>query len=321
MKCFIAGGAGFIGSNLTRRLIELGWDVTVYDNLSMGRRDFLKVCFKNKQFRFIKGDLLNSRLLHKYLKGHDVVFHFAANSDISLGTKETDLDMNNGFLSTYNILEGMRRHNIKKIVFTSSGSVYGEASKLSFREDDGPIFPLSLYAASKVASEAYISAFCNVYGIEAWIFRLANIIGPNATHGVIFDFINKLKKDPQNLQILGDGNQTKPYLYVDECIDGMLYAFHNSKDRLNYFNLTCHDTVNVKKIARIVIEVMGLKNVQLHYTGEETGWPGDQKKIKLNPSKINFLGWKARLSSEEAVRLAANKILEQRVYDYYQNAF
>ena len=313
MRCFIAGGAGFIGSNLTRRLIELGWDVTVYDNLSKGRKDFLKDFFKNKQFQFIKGDLLNSRILNKYIKGHDVVFHLAASSDISLGTKKTNLDMKNGFLSTYNILEGMRRHNIKKIVFTSSGSIYGKGVKLSFGEDDGPVFPLSLYAASKVASEAYISAFCNVYGIEAWIFRLANIIGPNATHGVIFDFINKLKKDPQNLQILGDGNQTKPYLYVDECIDGILYAFNHSMDGLNYFNLTCNDTLNVKEIAKIVIEVMELKNVRMHYTGEETGWPGDQKKIKLNPSKINILGWKARLSSEEAIRLAAQKILKQRV--------
>lgn|SRR3989338_359166 len=312
MRCFIAGGAGFIGSNLTRRLIELGWDVTVYDNLSMGRKDFLKIFFKNKRFRFIKGDLLNNRLLHKHIKGHDVVFHFAASSDISLGTQKTDLDMKNGFLSTYNILEGMRKHNIRKIIFTSSGSVYGKASKLYFREDDGPIFPLSLYAASKVASEAYISAFCNVYSIEAWIFRLANIIGPNATHGVIFDFINKLKKAPKNLQVLGDGNQTKPYLYIDECIDGILYAINHSNDRLNYFNLSCNDTVNVKEIARVIIEIMGLKNVQLHYTGEETGWPGDQKKIGLNPSKINKLGWKAKLTSEEAVRLAAKKILEQR---------
>ena len=312
IRGFIAGGAGFIGSNLTRRLIELGWDITVYDNLSMGRKDFIKVFFKNKQFEFVKGDLLNSKLLHKHIKGHDVVFHFAASSDISLGTKKTDLDMNNGFLSTYNILEGMRRYNIKKIVFTSSGSIYGKGSKPSFAEDDGPIFPLSLYAASKVASEAYISAFCNVYGIEAWIFRLANIIGPNATHGVIFDFINKLIKNPQSLQVLGDGNQIKPYLYVDECIDGILYVLNHSKDRLNYFNLSCNGTVNVKKIAGIVMEVMNLKNVRLHYTGEETGWPGDQKKIGLNPLKINKLGWKAKLTSKEAVRLAAQKILEQR---------
>ena len=311
MKCFIAGGAGFIGSNLTRRLIELGWDVTVYDNLNNGRKDFLKDFFKNKRFQFIKGDLLNTRLLNKYIKGHEIVFHLAASSDISLGIKKTNLDMKNGFLSTYNILEGMRRDNIKKIVFSSSGSIYGKGVKLSLGEDDGPIFPLSFYAASKVASEAYISAFCNICGIDAWIFRFANIVGPNATHGVIYDFINKLKKNPQNLQILGDGNQTKPYLYVDECIDGILYAFNHSADGLNYFNLSCNDTINVKEIARIVIKVMGLKDVRLQYTGEETGWPGDQNKISLDPSKINCLGWKAKLYSEQAVRLAAQKILEQ----------
>lgn len=311
MRCFIAGGAGFIGSNLTRRLLEKGWHVTVFDNLSGGREEFLSGFFKEKRFTFIKGDLLNQALVSRKLKGHDAVFHLAASSDISLGNKKTDLDLKNGFLSTFNILEGMRKSNVRKIVFASSGSIYGKADKPYFSENYGPVFPLSLYAASKVSSEAYISAFCNLCSFKAWIFRLANIVGPNATHGVVFDFIKKLKKNPRELLILGDGTQTKPYLYIEECIDGILYAFTHSNDRINYFNLSSNSTVDVKSIAKIVMGVMGIKKVKFNFTGKGGGWPGDQKDIHLKPSKINKLGWKARMTPEQAVCLAAKKILEQ----------
>lgn len=313
MRFFIAGGAGFIGSNLTRRLLEKGWHVTVFDNLSGGKKEFLSGFLKNRRFKFIKGDLLDKNLLEKRLKGHDVVFHLAASSDISLGNKNTDLDLKNGFMTTYNLLEGMRKNNVKKIIFASSGSIYGNIPSPSLKENSGPILPISLYAASKVSSEAYISAFSHLYGIKAWIFRLANIVGPNATHGVIYDFVRKLKSNPGKLRILGDGTQTKPYLYVDECVDGMLYAFTHSSGNLNYFNLSPDDTINVKGIAKIVIDVMGLKNVRFTFTSKGGGWPGDQKKIKLNPGKINDIGWRAGMDSNQAVRLAAKKIIEQGI--------
>ena len=311
MRCFVAGGAGFIGSNLVPRLLEQDWSITVYDNLSGGRQEFLTPFFKHKRFKFIQANLLNRGLLDKYIKGHDVIFHLVASSDISLGIKKTDLDLKNSFLTTFNILDSMRKNKIKKLVFTSSGSIYGEYKKVPFKEGIGPILPLSLYAASKVASEAYVSAFCSVYGIRAWIFRLANIDGPNATHGVVFDFIKKLKGNPRKLQILGDGNQKKPYLFVGECIDGMLYAFTRANDKLNYFNLSPNDTVDVKGIAKIIIKEMRLNNVRFTFTNTEGGWPGDQKEIWLNTSKINALGWKAKLSSGKAVRLAALKLLNK----------
>ncbi|MFH1877994.1 MAG: NAD-dependent epimerase/dehydratase family protein [Candidatus Omnitrophota bacterium] len=312
MRCFIAGGAGFIGSNLTHRLLKKGWHVTVFDNLSGGKKEFLSDFFKNGCFKFVRGDLLDQDLASAHIKGHDMVFHLAASSDISLGAKRTDLDLKNGFITTFNILEGMRKNNVKKIIFTSSGSIYGNIAKPYFKEDFGPIFPLSLYAASKVSSEAYISAFSSLYGLKAWIFRLANIVGPNATHGVIFDFIRKLQNNPKNLEILGNGNQTKPYLYVEECIDGMLCALTHTKDNLNYFNLSSNDSIDVKTIAKTVVKVMGLKGVKFSFTSKGGGWPGDQKKIVLNSSKINALGWKAEMTSKEAVCLAAKKILEQR---------
>lgn len=313
MKCFIAGGAGFIGSNLTLRLLKKGWHVTVFDNLSGGRKELLSVFSKSRHFEFVRGNLLDKKLVEKHIKDNNLVFHLAASSDISLGTKQTDLDLKNGFITTFNILEGMRKNNVKKIVFASSGSIYGNIAMPCFREDYGPILPLSLYAASKASSEAYISAFCSLYGFKAWIFRLANIVGLNATHGVVFDFVRKLKNNPGDLQILGDGTQTKPYLYVEECIDAMLYAFAHSAGNLNYFNLSPDDAIDVKSIAKIVTGVMGLEGVRFSFTNKGGGWPGDQKKIRLSPAKINAIGWKARMSSKQAVRLAAKKILEQGI--------
>lgn len=311
MKCFVAGGAGFIGSNLVLRLLKQGWGVTVYDNLSGGWKEFLAPFSGHKGFKFVKADLLNRGLLDRHIKGHDAVFHFAASSDISLGIKKTGLDLKNSFLTTFNILDSMKRNKIGKLVFASSGSVYGEYAGVPFKENSGPILPVSLYAASKAASEAYISAFCSVYGIQAWVFRLANIVGPNATHGVVFDFIKKLKYNPKKLRILGDGNQKKPYLYVGECIDGILYAFTHAKEKLNYFNLSPNDVTDVKNIAKIVINEMGFNRVRLAFTNSGGGWPGDQKRIWLNPSKINRLGWKAKLKSAQAVRLAVLKLLNK----------
>lgn len=312
MRCFVAGGAGFIGSNLVSSLLKNKCQVTVFDNLSGGNLDFLKEYYSNSGFSFIEGNLLDTDLLNSSIKGHDVVFHLAASSDISLGNKKTDLDMKNGFLTTFNILEGMRLNGIKKIIFTSSSSIYGKSESKPFCEiSGGSVAPLSLYAASKVCSEAYLCAYSNLYGIRAWIFRLANIVGPNATHGVIFDFIRKLRSDPGELFILGDGTQVKPYLHVKECVDGMLFAFKLAKGGVNVFNLSCPGALNVKGIAAIVIGEMGLKNVRLKFSGGKIGWPGDQNRLYLDPKKINMLGWKAKMNSQQAVRLAVIDILRQ----------
>lgn len=311
MKSFITGGAGFIGSNLVAALLQRGYSVTVYDNLSLGKEDFIKQYFDSPKFKFIEADLLDIDRLKKEICGHDVVFHMAANSDIAYGTKFTDVDLKQGTLATYNVLESMRINNVKEIVFGSTSTVYGEVKEFPIKEDYGPLFPISFYGASKLACEGLISAFCSNFGVKAWIFRFANIVGDNGTHGVLFDFINKLRKDSRQLEILGDGKQAKPYLYVKECIKGILFGYEHSKEQVNYFNLACNGATDVDTIACIIVEEMGLKDVKFIHIGGERGWIGDVPQVRLDPSKINRLGWKANYSSDGAVRLGVKALLKQ----------
>ncbi|MBX7151555.1 SDR family NAD(P)-dependent oxidoreductase [bacterium] len=310
-KFFITGGAGFIGSNLVKNLLSDGHSVTVYDNLSLGKEEFIKEFFGSRQFCFIKADLLDSDQLQKAIKGHETVFHLAANSDISFGAKYTDVDLKQGTLATYNVLETMRLNTISQIIFASTSAVYGEAKKLPSYEDDGPLFPISLYGASKLACEGMLSAFCHNYGMKAWIFRFGNIVGRNGTHGALVDFIKKLRTNPTELEVLGDGKQAKPYLHVSECVSGMLYGHRNSKEYINYFHLACDGATDVTTIAKTVIEEMGLKNVNVRYTGGERGWQGDVPQVRLSPDKLAKLGWRAQYSSDEAVRVAVKDLLMQ----------
>lgn len=309
-KIFITGGAGFIGSNLIDRLIENN-HIIVYDNLSSGKMAYLQNHLGKRNFKFVKGDLLNKNLLEKSIKSSNVVFHLAANSDISYGTKYTDIDLKQGTIATYNVLEAMRKKNVKKIIFASTSAIYGEAKITPTAENYGPLFPISYYGASKLAGEGLISAFCHNYNMQAWIFRFVNVIGENGTHGVALDFIKKLRKNPEELEILGDGEQTKQYLYVKECIEGVLYGFKNSNKKINLFNLTCQRAIKVKTIATMVMKEMGLKNVKFKYTGGKRGWPGDIPQVRLDPAKINKLGWKAKLSSGQAVKLGIKNLLKQ----------
>jgi len=311
MKYFITGGAGFIGSHLAKELLKEG-KVTVYDNLSLGRRALIRDLEKNEKFRFIRGDLKNLKKLKRAIAGHDVVFHLAANSDISKGAKYTDIDLKNGTIATYNVLEAMRINDIKKIVFSSSSAIYGEAKKMPTSEDYGPLFPISLYGASKLASEALISAFCHNYDMQAWIFRFANIVGSHGTHGVIIDFIRKLRRNPKELEVLGNGKQAKPYLHVSDCVFGIIYGFKHSNEQLNFFNLGCRGNTSVKKIAENVIKRMGLKKVKIIYTGGKRGWKGDVPIVSYNVSKIEQIGWKARHSSDDAVKIAIKELIEEK---------
>ena len=308
MKCFVTGGAGFIGSHLVNYLIK-EYKITVYDNMSFGKKEFISHHFKNKNFKFIKADLLNFKKLNKCIKSHDIIFHLAANSDIS-NNAITDTDLKNGTIATYNVLEAMRLNKIKQIIFASTSAVYGEAKIKPTPEDYGPLFPISFYGASKLASEGLMSSFCHNFSMKAWIFRFANVVGKNATHGVIFDFIKKLNKNNKKLLVLGDGQQSKPYLHVKDCIEGMLYGWKNSDEEINYFNLGCEDATRVKDIAKMVVDEMKLKNVKFEYTGKERGWPGDVPQVSLDASKINKIGWKAKLNSDQAVRKAIREILK-----------
>lgn len=308
-KIFITGGAGFIGSHLADVLIEKGYTVSVYDNLSLGRKEYLIRHLDNKKFVFYQEDLLNPETLNKAIKGHDLVFHLAASSDILAGTKKTDIDLKQGTIATYNVLEAMKLNGIKEIVFSSSSTVYGEAKIIPTQENYGPLFPISLYGAAKLAGEGLVSAFCHNFGIKAWIYRFANIVGERLTHGVIFDFINKLKKNPKSLEILGDGKQRKSYLYVNECIDGMLYGYENSTNEINYFNLGCDSSTPVTFIAETLVKEMGLEGTEFIYTGGVRGWSGDVPLVSFDVSKMSKLGWKAKLSSNEAIEKTIKSIL------------
>lgn len=310
-RVFIPGGAGFVGSNLVEEFLREGCHVTVYDNLSLGKLEFIERFLENPLFKFVKDDLLNIDCLKKSMAGHDVVFHMAANSDISYGARFTDVDLKQGTVATYNVLEAMRINKIREIVFASTSAVYGETNSIQVPEDHGPLLPISFYGASKLACEGLISAFCDNYDFRAWVFRFANIIGRNGTHGVIYDFIKKLRKNSEKLEILGDGNQCKPYLHIKECIDGMLHGYAHSAGDLNVYNLACEGGTTVKTIARTVVGEMSLNGVEFEFAGGNRGWAGDVPYVRLDPSRIASLGWRAKYSSDEAVTIAVRELLKQ----------
>lgn len=307
-RYFVTGGAGFIGSHLVDRLVRLG-NVAVYDNLSSGKKEFIQPHLTSKGFQLITADLLDLDRLSKAMRSHDVIFHMAANPDARWGIRNTRLDLEQETIVTYNVLEAMRLNGIKKIVFSSSGTVYGETPVRPLREDYGPALPISLYGAGKLASEGLVSAFCGTFGMQAWIFRFANVVGGRATHGAIVDFIKKLKANPYELEILGDGKQCKPYLHVMDCVDGILFGLKNANDRINLFNLGCSSATDVDSVARILIEEMGLKGVTFKYTGSDRGWPGDVPQVRFNVRKLQRLGWKTAHTSDDAVRRAIRDIL------------
>jgi len=310
MKVFVTGGAGFIGSHLVDTLVEKGHTVTVYDNLSSGEKKYIKHHLTRDYFIFIDADLLDLEQVKKEIQDHDVVFHIAANPFVRLGETQTDLDLKQGAIATYNVLEGMRLNGIKKIVFSSSSVVYGETPPIFLPETYGPTLPISFYGAGKLASEAVVSAFCGTLDFQAWIYRFANVVGSRGTHGVIIDFIDKLRKNPKELEILGDGKQQKPYLHVSDCVDGMIFGFEHSHEPLNLFNLSCDTDTTVTRIAEMVVEEMGLHDVEFKYTGGKRGWKGDVPRFQLDAKKINAIGWKARYTSDEAVRKAIQEVLE-----------
>jgi len=299
-KYFITGGAGFIGSHLTDSLIKKG-RVAVYDNLSSGSKEFIARHFKKNNFRFIKGDLLDEKFLNKAMAGSDFVFHLAANPDIQLSVKKPSLDFEQGNLATFNVLEAMRKNNIKKIAFSSSSTVFGEPKIIPTPEDYGPLLPISTYGASKLACEGFISAYCHIYGFSAWVFRFANVIGPRLTHGAIYDFIGKLKNNKKTLEVLGDGNQSKSYIYVKDCVEGMIFGTSRADRPFNLFNLGTEERTEVKDIAEMLLEEMGLSQTKIIFTGGKRGWQGDVPQMLLDIARIKKLGWQPKYNSRKAV--------------------
>jgi len=314
LEVLITGGAGFIGSHLAEKLIELGAKVTVLDNLSNGSMDNLKSIINHKNFKFILEDLLNRKALEKVIKGKELIFHLAANPEVRLGYKNPEIDFNQNLLATRNLLEALRKEKYSgKLVFSSTSTVYGEAKIIPTPEDYGPLIPISLYGASKLGCEALISAYSNLYGFESIIYRFANVVGLRSNHGVIVDFIKKLSINPKKLLILGDGSQTKSYLAIEDCISAFLHGLENTKSSVEVFNVGSEDTINVKRIAKIVIEEMGLKNVKLSFKSVKNGrgWMGDVKFMQLDITKLKKLGWRPKYNSEQAIRLAIKAQLNQ----------
>jgi UDP-glucose 4-epimerase len=308
MNIFVTGGAGFIGSHVVDALLEDGNTVTIYDNLSSGKKQFITHHLEKDTVQFIEADLNDIDILQKEIKNHDIVHHIAANPDVRIGKQKPEIAQKD-ILSTYNLLNAMRLNDIKKIVFSSSSTVYGETPPIPLSENYGPLLPISVYGAAKLASEGLISSFCHTFDIQGWIFRFANVVGERGTHGVIVDFINKLNKTPHELEILGDGKQRKPYLYVKDCVNGMLFGLNHSNEEINIFNLGCDSVTDVTRIAEIVVEEMDLQDVTFNYTGGKRGWKGDVPHFQFNVKKINDLGWTAKYTSDDAVRLAIRDLL------------
>jgi UDP-glucose 4-epimerase len=307
---FVTGGAGFIGSHLVDRLMTEGGPVTVYDNLVSGRKEWIEHYFDERNFRFVHADLLDFDSLSRAMADHDVIWHLGANTDILSGNRITDLDLKNDTIATHNVLEAMRQNSIERILFASSACVYGDVPLVPLNEKFGPLFPINLYGAGKLACEGLLTAYSHLFSIKVWMFRFGNVVGARMGHGVIYDFIHKLKRNPKELEILGDGQQEKNFFLVEDCIEGMLCASRNSNShQYDVFNLGCNSTVKVSRIGQIVVEEMELKDVKFKYTGGQRGWPGDAPYVMFDTTKMAKLGWQAKHTSDEAVRIAARRLL------------
>lgn len=300
MKVFVTGAAGFIGSNLCDRLLQNGSQVIGFDNFSTGQEQFLEDARKFKSFKLINGDLLDTELLNTVIADCELVFHLAANADIKDGLNHPRKDLEQNTIATFNVLEAMRINGIKKIIFSSTGSVYGEA-KIIPTPEDAP-FPIqtSLYASSKVAGETLIQAYCEGYGFQSWIFRFVSILGERYSHGHVFDFYKKLLDNPKSLPVLGNGLQKKSYLYVGDCIDAILFALENANEKVNIFNLGTNEYCQVINSIGWITENLSI-TPELQFTGGERGWVGDNPFIFLDTTKIRNLGWKPKLTIQQGI--------------------
>lgn len=308
MFAVVTGGAGFIGSHLVDFLVARGDRVLVIDSLVAGKRETIARHLDSGKVQLVTADLLSDGW-QDAIRGADRIYHLAADPDVRQSAVNPDPTMQNNILATYRVLEAMRTRGVPELVFTSTSTVYGDATVIPTPENYTPLEPISVYGASKLACEALISAYCHSFGMRAFVFRFANIIGERSGHGVITDFIRKLKSNPQELEILGDGRQTKSYLEIHECIDAMLFAVAHAKEPVNTFNIGSEDWIDVKTIADIVAEEMHLPAVRQKFTGGERGWVGDVPKMQLGIDKIKALGWKPRLGSKESVRIATRAML------------
>ncbi len=309
-RWFVAGGAGFIGSHLVDRLIDRG-RVTIYDNLSIGKREFIAAPLASGKCELVVGELLDLESLTAAMQGHDVVVHLAANPEARWGLDNPRLDLEQGTIATWNVLEAMRRTGTPKLVFSSSGTMYGDTDKFCAEMDLG-FLPISLYGASKYACEGLISAWVECFGIQAWIYRFGNVVGPRGTHGAALDFLKKLERTQgEELEVLGDGRQAKPYVFVTDCVDGILFGFDHAGERLNVHNIAPPDFTSVRRIAELCVAESPWKNARIRYAGGDRGWPGDVPQSRIDPGKLAALGWKTSRTSDEAVHDAVRALARE----------
>ncbi len=311
-KILLTGAAGFIGSHLADALVKEN-QVKGYDNLSSGKKELIEHLMDNDSFELVIADVLNRDRLRKEMEDSDMVFHLAANPDVRLGASDTYVHLEQNVMATYEVLEAMRECCVEEMVFTSTSTVYGETEVIPTPEDYGPLEPISLYGSSKLACEAMISAYCHSFNMRSASFRFANVVGPRSTHGVTYDFVNKLKDNPKELEILGSPpGTTKSYFYVSDCIDGMLHAVEQCNKPVEYFNLGSEDYINVKKIADTVCREMGLEDVDYSWTGGAgggRGWKGDVKVMLLSIETIKSLGWAPKYDSTESIAKTVRSLL------------
>lgn len=303
-RFFVTGCAGFIGSNLVDRLLADGHEVVGYDDFSTGRKEFMASALQNAAFTLVEGDLLDRAKLTAALGARpiDLVFHLAANADISRGVERPGRDLEQNTIATFNVLDAMRISGARKIVFSSTGSIYGEPEVFPTPEDAPFPIQTSLYGASKLAGEGLIAAFCEAFNFQAWIYRFVSVLGERYTHGHVFDFYRKLRADPSRIDILGDGEQTKSYMYVGDCIDGILLGVEKGAAKVNIFNLGTDETICIKDSLALILGRLGLAP-EVCYSGGKRGWVGDSPMIHLDCSRIRALGWKPRVSIPDGVVL------------------
>jgi UDP-glucose 4-epimerase len=309
-RFFIAGGAGFIGSHFTDRLLcdKATEAVTIYDNFSSGREWHYAHHEQDRRLRVIHGDLKDLAALERTMAGHDTVIHLASNPDIARAMVEPDIDFREGTLLTQHIVEAMRRSQTPNLLYASGSGVYGDLKDYEAQEDFGPLVPVSTYGASKLAGEALIASYCAMFDLRACAFRFGNVVGARQTHGVGFDFIRRLRAQPDRLRILGDGQQSKSYIHVEDIVEAVLLAQRVSRKNFEVYNVATGDYITVTEIAQLAIEIAGLtpEQVQLDYTGGDRGWKGDVPVVRLNTDRIQALGWTCKRNTRQALCVALN---------------
>lgn len=310
---FLIGGAGFIGSHFVEALLgqKAIEKVTIFDNFSSGKEWHYQQHKADARLSVIKGDVKDSERLNKAMNNHEVVMHFAANPDIARAALEPSIDFNEGIYLTHQVLEAARLAKVKRILYTSGSGVYGEVNRES-PENQGEMYPISTYGASKLASEAFISSYCHMFDLSACVFRFANVVGPRQTHGVGYDFVRKLTKNHSYLDILGDGSQSKSYIHINDVIAAVLLANTKLNSSYEVYNVASGDYISVKDIANLIVSCMNIKEpVHYNFSGGDRGWKGDVPVVRLNTDKIQALGWTCRQSSSEAIKNSVLSMLKE----------